>query len=318
MQVKNFTYWLLFVGALSLSCGPDARHDNPLDPINGRGVSGTVYQLYHGGKVSGATVTARPGNKSAVSDAQGYYQLDLSGEQRYLITVHHPLYNDTTDTIDVPSDGRLEANFMIAGRSTITRATVNTEAIVHQDGIQEHNLLICCLGVNPEGIDYLKDLSVIAQINSRSFIADPNNYDSFSIIYEWILTWDMIYPGVAFEETLLVGKSVVFNITATGGTTTQQVGVPQFLHPAENLTPNSGDSLAVPGYFCWDNVTSGLYDITVEVWDGTVRRWSASVNNIDSVRFDDASIEQGSYTWRVVTTDSTGNRAMTEAVFTRK
>ena len=148
---------LLVIGLLAiLGCGPDAKRDNPLDPVNGRGVWGTIAMLSGGGPVSGAVITARPVNINTTSDAQGLYSLDLEGGQRYVLTVHHPQFRDTSDTIDVPSDGKLSQNFLISGKPAITMAKVSTEVIMHEGGSQNHFLHLECLGTHPEGQSYLE------------------------------------------------------------------------------------------------------------------------------------------------------------------
>jgi len=300
-----------------LGCGPDAKHDNPLDPINGRGVWGTVYKYRGGGAVAGAVVTARPININTTSDAQGAYSLDLPGGQRYVLMVSHPHYRDTTDTIDVPADGKLEKNFLISGKPTITLAKVCTEVIQHAGVSVDHYLRLECLVSHPEGYSTLMDANMTGEVINKIFLPTSDSFDTFTKIYNWDLSWQMLFDTAHFDEGRIVSQVVTFSVNFSDGAASQQVMVPQFLQLAGNLKPSNYDTLTTSEYFTWDNAYgSGLFDMNVEVWDGTNSIWSVRVNNIDSVRCPD-QINVGAYTWRVVTVDGTGNRSVTEATFTK-
>jgi hypothetical protein len=300
-------FLLVFAG-----CGPEAKHDNPLDPVNGRGVWGTVYKSRGGGSVAGAVVTARPANINTVTDAQGAYQMDLPGGQKYILLVQHPQYRDTVDTVEVPDGGKLEHNFIIAGRPGISQPKVNTAVVRDTGGQYDRSLLLQCLGVHPEGQVYLKDYFIYAGISDNSYVSSVNVLDSFTRNYSWDLDLEMIYGSVSNPESLVVGKTVTFSIIPGDGSAPLQAMVPRFLSVPTNLSPN-GVNFSLPGYLRWDNAALNL-DITVEIWQGTQRLWSKQTAVADSVLCD-ASLNPGSYLWRVVCTDVSGNTAASEAAF---
>jgi hypothetical protein len=305
---------VLVLGLAFFSCGPDARHDNPLDPVNGRGVSGTIYKARSGGIVAGAVVAARPVNINTVSDAQGSYNLELPGGQRYVLTVSHPQYNDTTDTIEVPEDGKLEANFFLAGRPSISWARVKTEVIEHEDGSRDHILHPECLVEHPEGSDFLKDISLLAGINDKYFAPGGQSFDAFSAVFTWNLDWDMVFGTIAFEETLVAGKTLTFEVSPVGLFPSRQTQVPGFMPLADSLRPDHGEVFTLPGYLRWSRPSAELSDIDVEIWQGSQRAWQIRVTNIDSVLCG-LQLDPGGYLWRVCITDSAGNRSVAEATF---
>lgn len=319
--MKNaITSTLLVLGLLSvLSCGPDAKRDNPLDPINGRGVSGTIYKLRSSGIVAGAVITARPININTTSDAQGVYNIELEGGQKYVLNVHHPQYHDTTDTIDVPLDGKLVNNFFISGKPSITQPKVNTIVIMRDDGSCDSSLSIRCMGVHPEGRSFLEAYTFNVRINGNNYLVAGNDFDPFTAAYIWDLSLNYIFDPAPHIDSLIVAHPVLFYITPDDGSDEIQVMVPEFkayMLPSD-LLPDHNDTLPTSGYFSWHNAQASGVDITIEVRQGTTLLWSILTANVSSVLCP-STLSAGSYIWRVTASDSTGNKAITEATFTKQ
>ncbi|MDO9027159.1 MAG: hypothetical protein Q7U87_04680 [bacterium] len=311
MKNANSLIVLSVFGLLAvLGCGPDAKRDNPLDPVNGRGVWGTIAMLRGGGMVSGAVITARPVNINTTSDAQGLYSLDLEGGQRYVLTVYHPQFHDTSDTIYVPIDGKLFKKFMISGKPAIAMAEVNTEVIMHEGGLKEHFLHLECLGVHPEGQSYLEEYSFYAVVNNNNYPAKINAVDSFT----WDLNLATIYGTIPSPETLIVKEPVTFIIEPGDGLVSVQATVREFLLVPTNLSPNNSASINLPDTLRWTNAQAGLADITVEIWQGTQKKWSVTTADVSSL-YCPSTLPAGGYTWLVRTTDINGNTAASEATF---
>jgi len=312
---KRHILILAVVLLCSSGCGPDAKRDNPLDPVNGRGVYGTVRNSV-AAVVPGAVVTARPANVNATCDAQGAYQLELPAGERYLLTVSHPLYWDTTDTVTVPSDGKLEHDFIVKGKPSLSQPKVNTYKIAHENGDFDYGLRLECLGTHPEGQVYLNAYDIYAAVNSTNYPADPpGEVDSFSKKYTWDLDLAVIFGAIPDPESLIIGKPVSFNIDPGQGLVSLQATVPVFNPVPTNLNPGSGSVISLPGSLSWTNASASLTDITVEVWQGTEKKWSFTTSNVSMVQCT-AALEPGAYVWLVRTTDINGNEAAAEATFT--
>ena len=267
--------------------------------------------------MSGAVITARPVNINTTSDAQGLYSLDLEGGQRYVLTVHHPQFRDTSDTIDVPSDGKLSKNFLISGKPAITMAEVSTEVIMHEGGSQDHFLHLECLGTHPEGQSSLDEYLFYATVENKSYPSDSGTEDSFSKTYTWDLNLEIIYGTIYDPDSTaiwIVGKPVSFSIEPGDGLVSVQATVRDFLLVPTNLSPNNGASFSLPGTFSWTNAQAGLADIIVEIWKGTQKKWSLTTSNVSTIQCLD-TLDSGSYTWIVRTTDISGNTAASEATF---
>lgn len=311
---KNYFIISLGFGLLAvLGCGPDAKRDNPLDPVNGRGVWGTVHN-FAASAVSGAVVTARPVNINTVCDAQGAYSLDLTGGERYVLTVSHPQYREATDTIDVPSDGRLEKDFILAGKPYLSLPKVNTYKVAHENGTFDRGLKLECLGTHPDGEFELAAYNIYAMINNHNYPATVSPVDSISKSYAWDLNLALIYVTTPDSEIWIIGEPVSFTIEPNEDLVSLQSTVPLFSPVPTNLIPNSGAVLSMPGPLSWNNAVASGVNITVEIWQGTQLKWSLATAGVSSVNCN-ATLVSGAYTWLVRTTDSYGNTAASEATF---
>ncbi|MDO9391095.1 MAG: carboxypeptidase-like regulatory domain-containing protein [bacterium] len=312
-NTKSFIVLLVFGLLAVLGCGPDAKRDNPLDPVNGRGVWGTVRSS-KASAVPGAVVTARPVNINTVCDAQGAYSLDLTGGERYVLTVSHPLYRDASDTIDVPADGKLEKDFILAGKPYLSLPKVNTYKIAHENGTFDRGLKLECLGTHPDGQSNLAAYNLYASVNNNNYPATPSPVDSFSIAYIWDLSLALIYVATPDSETWIIGEPVSFLMEPSEDLAPLQATVPLFSSVPTNLIPNNGAALTLPGKLSWNNAVASVVDITVEIWQGTQLKWSLGTASVSSVNCN-ATLISGGYTWLVRTTDNDGNTAASEATF---
>jgi hypothetical protein len=320
MKKTNSFIVLLVFGMLAvLGCGPDARRDNPLDPVNGRGVWGTVRNS-KASVVPGAVVTARPVNINTVCDAQGSYSLDLTGGERYVLTVSHPQYWNASDTIDVPSDGKLEKDFILNGKPSLSLPKVNTYVIAHENGQINRGLKLECVGTHPEGYVLLDDYLFYAMVENKSYPANVGSAFLLTRTYGWDLDLEIIYGITSNPETLaawaieLVGKPVSFSIEPGDDLASLQSFVPLFSSVPTNLTPNNGTALNLPDTLRWTNAIASGVNISIEVWQGMQLKWSLTTADVASVNCN-ASLSPGGYTWLVRTTDSKGNTAASEATF---
>lgn len=312
-NTNNFIVLSVFGLLAVLGCGPDAKRDNPLDPVNGRGVWGTVSN-FKASAVPGAVVTVRPVNINTVCDAQGAYSLDLTGGERYVLTVSHPQYRDASDTIDVPADGKLEKDFILAGKPYLSLPKVNTYKVAHENGTFDRGLKLECLGTHPDGEFELAAYNIYAMINNHNYPATVSPVDSISKSYAWDLNLALIYVATPDSETWIIGEPVSFIIEPNQDLTSLQSSVPLFSSVPTNLIPNNGAVLTLPGPLSWNNAVASGVDITVEIWQGTQLKWSLTTAGVSSVNCND-SLVPGGYTWLVRTTDIDGNTAASEATF---
>ena len=299
-----------------LGCGPEAKRDNPLDPVNGRGVWG-IARNSTASAVPGAVVTARPVNINTICDAQGAYSLDLAGGERYVLTVSHPQYRDASDTIDVPADGKLEKDFILVGKPYLSLAKVNTFKISRENGTFSRGLKLECRGTHLDGQYSLNAFNFYAALNGNNYPAaiTPVPVDSFSRTYTWNLNLAVIYPEAPDSEALIIGRTVSFIIEPSEGLASLQATVPQFEPVPTNLSPHNLATVTLPGSLSWFNAQASGVDITVEIWQGTQLQWSITTANVSSV-ICPAILDPGNYTWLVRTTDIEGNTAAAEATFT--
>lgn len=318
--MKNTKYYivLLVIGLLViLGCGPDANRDNPLDPVNGRGVWGTVRNS-KASAVPGAVVTARPVNINTICDAQGAYSLDLPGGERYVLTVSHPQYWGASDTIDVPPDGKLEYDFIITGKPSLSSPKVNTYKIAHENGTFDRGLKLECLGTHPEDSTFLNGYKIYAVVKNTNYPAGITPGGLLSKIYTWDLDWSSIFWYIpnpdTLSDTLIVAKPVAFIIEPGEGLVSLQSIVLQFNPLPSNLSPNNGAVITLPGPLSWTNAQASGVDITIEIRQGTLLKWSLSTANVSSAYCPD-TLPAGGYSWLVRTTDINGNTAATEATF---
>jgi len=314
--MKNTKYFIVLsiFGLLAvLGCGPDAKRDNPLDPVNGRGVWGTVRNS-KASAVPGAVVTARPANINIVCDAQGAYSLDLTGGERYVLTVSHPQYRDASDTIDVPADGKLEKDFILAGKPYLSLPKVNTYKVAHENGTFDRGLKLECLGTHPDGVSELAAYNIYVMVNNHNYPATASQVDSISKSYTWDLSLAVIYVATPDSETWIIGEPVSFTLEPNEDLAPLQATVPLFSSIPTNLIPNNGAVLTLPGTLSWNNAVASGVDITVEIWQGTQLKWSLATASVSSVNCT-ATLDPGNYSWLVRTTDSDGNTAASEATF---
>lgn len=305
---NRFIIAFCLLAAWALGCGPDAKRDNPLDPVNGSGVSGTV-SAWGGGAVSNAVVTAVPANLSVRTNSSGQYNIELEGGRTYFLTAEHPYYHTRTDTINVPSDGRLKKNFVLRGKPTIVDPKVTNEYRVTADGQIIWEIIPTCLVIHPVDEAYLNNFQYKAAHPPDSIFI----YKSYSVInsttrsYRWRFKWN-------YDDESIAGKLITFTIDSLDSIIQSgQAEVPQRMTLPSALAPNNA-SFPLPGMLSWVN-GAPVCSVRVEVWKDITIAWNRDLSNVTSV-YCDAVLEHGrDYLWKVINIDSLGNRAIAEALF---
>lgn len=294
-------------------CGPDAKHDNPLDPVNGFGVSGVVYRS-NGGVVSNAVVTASPNNIVVKTNAQGQYSLELEGGKIYVLTAASlPYYRSRSDTIAVPSDGLLKHNFILAGVPQIQNPNVLTCA-VHTvwDGQLPIYVQPQCnvsLSEGAEVLDAYYQLSCWVR-GKRYLPVKSEAVDQLSNKYFWSIV----------NDSIMKGDEVTFVLDSAGTDTHKAVSfVPEWLSWPEIIEPLNNATFILPDTMYWHNGTGIEYNptiiVSIEVWKDTTVVWRKDTSNIQQLLCDAALAGGREYIWKVINTDSDGNVARTEAKF---
>lgn len=296
------------LAVLTLGCGPDAKRDNPLDPVNGSGVSGIVSG-WGGGAVSNAVISAVPANLSVRTNSSGQYNIELEGGRTYFLTAEHPYYYTQVDTINVPSDGRLKKNFILRGKPKIVDPKVTTEYRVTTDGQILWEIIPTCLVIHPVNEAYLNNFQYKATyLPDSAYI-----YKSYSIInsttrnYRWRFKWN-------YNDESIAGKLITFTIDSLDSIIqTGQAEVPQRMTLPSALSPNN-TSFPLPGMLRWVNGTP-VCSVRVEVWKDITVAWSRDLSNVNSVYCDAVLEHERDYLWQVINIDTLGNRAIAEALF---
>ncbi|MDP2806754.1 MAG: hypothetical protein Q8O74_01295, partial [bacterium] len=201
------------------------------------------------------------------------------------------------------------------GKPSIIQPKVNTIVIKNENGSCDSSLSLHCLGFHPEDGSFLNTFTFNVQINGRNFVAADSALNSVTKKYTWNLSLELIFDSAPHDYNLIVGDPAIFFITPGEGLASLQAMVPQFMPVPTNLTPNNGATLTLPGILSWTNAQASGVDITIEIWQGTLLKWSLITANVSSVNCT-ATLDPGVYTWLVRTTDSDGNTAATEATFT--
>lgn len=309
MKMHNrFIIAFCLLAVLTLGCGPDAKRDNPLDPVNGSGVSGTVSGL-GGVVIINAMVTAVPANVSVRTNGSGQYNIELEGGRTYFLTAEHPYYHTRTDTITVPSDGRLKKNFVLNSIPRIDDAKVLRWS-VHTlwDGQLPVYTMPQCIVRHPDGEGLLERYyNLSCSIKGIKYFPDSSlGLDLESRRYFWSILDSSIHAGDALTFTIDSAGTIIQPISQI--LVLQSLGWPTILQPANNST------FALPDTFLWDNV-SLFVTARVEIWKDISVVWCRDLSNVEKV-YCDAAMEGGrDYVWKIINTDQYGNRAVAEAIF---
>lgn len=309
MKMHNrFIIVFCLLAVLTLGCGPDAKRDNPLDPVNGSGVSGIV-SAWGGGAVSNAVVTAVPANLSVRTNSSGQYNIELEGGRTYFLTAEHPYYHTRTDTVIVPSDGRLKKNFYLHGKPRIESPKVITECRVTTEGQIIWDIMPSCLMVHPDGETYLNNFRFKVTYRTDSVYVHKSfsTINSITRSYLWGFKWN-------YDSLSIVNGAVTFSVDSLDSIIqTGQALVPQRMNPPSSLYPSNID-FTPPGMLRWDNGATAC-TVRVEIWKDITVAWSRDLSNIDSI-YCDAVLESGrDYLWRVINIDTDGNRGVYETKF---
>ncbi len=304
----RFIIAFCLLAVLSLSCGPDAKRDNPLDPVNGSGVSGTVSG-WGGNVISNAVVTAVPANLSVRTNSSGQYNIELEGGRTYLLTAEHAYYHSRTDTIVVPSDGRLKHNFVLNSIPRIDDAKVLRWS-VHTlwDGQLPVYTMPQCIVRHPDGEGLLERYyNLNCSIKGQKYFPDSSlGLDLISRRYFWSI----------FDTSIHTGDTMTFAIDSAGTVIqpASQILVPQVLGWPSILQPSNNANFGLPDTFMWDNV-SLFVTARVEIWRDITVVWQRDLSNVEKV-YCDTALEGGrDYVWKIINTDQYGNRAVAEAIF---
>ncbi|HAD81939.1 MAG: hypothetical protein A2509_06510 [Candidatus Edwardsbacteria bacterium RIFOXYD12_FULL_50_11] len=308
MKMHNsFIIALCLLAVSTLGCGPDAKRDNPLDPVNGSGVSGTV-SAWGGGAVGNAVVSAVPANLSVRTNSSGQYNIDLEGGRTYFLTVEHSYYHARTDTITVPSDGRLKHNFILKGVPRIDNAKVLTCAVYTMwDGQLPIYILPQCTGRLTDGRDVLSAYyNFRCRIEGSTYIPQETlAVDQESMNYFWCVVDPNVEKGDTVTLTLDSAGVVMQTAVALVPT---ELNWPSIISPGNNSVFNPPDTLS------WLN-NNVLEDIRIEIWKGATLVWHRDLSYAEKL-YCDAALEGGQeYLWKVINVDAAGNMARTEAKF---
>jgi len=304
---NRFIIAFCLLAVLMLGCGPDAKRDNPLDPVNGSGVSGMV-SAWGGGAVSNAVVNAVPANLSVRTNSSGQYNIELEGGRTYFLTAEHSYYHTRTDTINVPSDGRLKKNFVLRGKPRIDNAKVLTCAVYTMwDGQLPIYILPQCTGRLTDGRDILSMYyNFRCRIEGSSYIPQETlavNQESMNYF------WYVLDPNVEKGDTvtlILDSAGVVMQ--------TEVVLVPKELKWPSIISPGNNSVFNPPDTMSW--VNNNVYvDVRIEIWKGATLVWHRDLSYAEKL-YCDAALESGQeYIWKVINVDADGNMARTEAKF---
>ncbi len=299
---------------LSAGCGPDAPHDNPLDPANlGSGVYGTVYRGT-GGVIAGAVVTARPANIATTSGQDGAYSIRLEGGQ-YFLEVAYNGYRTVVDTVEVPQGGRLQHNFILRGVVGFDSAGARTSTVRSPLGQQTYSALPWCLAYHPDGAGFLDEYTFTCRVDS--FVLYPDSaapVDDHRKRYVWNISQ---LPGVTNFPQWIAGRTASIVATSPNHSLLVQRTVPGFLEPLPyDLYPTGGQNYYLPDTLYWQNVLTSV-NLSIEVCQGLACVWRRDISFSNRVFCDyvPGPTGVGLYTWRVVMRDIYGNTGAAEATF---
>lgn len=309
----RFQFNIATIAILAVAgCGPDAPHDNPLDPANlGSGVYGTVYRGT-GGVIGGAVVTARPANVATTSDPSGAYSLRLEGGT-YCLDVVYNGYRTVVDTVEVPPGGRLQHDFVMGGMVRFDSAGVRTATVRDPGGIQTYRAVPWCLAYHPDGAGFLDEYTFTCRVDS--FVLYPETsvpVDNQRKLYLWSISQ---LPGVPNFPQWIVGRRVDIVAASPSHSLLVQRTVPGFLEPLpHSLYPANGQNFYTPDTLRWENVLTSV-NLSVEVCQGLDCVWRRDIPFNNRAYLDTALGQSGLYTWRVVMRDVYGNEGAAEATF---
>jgi hypothetical protein len=305
---KYYITFSLLVLLLHLGCGPDAEHDNPLDPFNGKGVSGTVYNA-RGVVVPNTIITAVPANILTKTDSRGQYSLKLEGGKSYILTAsNRPYYHDRIDTIAVPSNGLLVQNFILNGVPLIDEPKVTTTYTMTYYGAQTWQIAPRCIGIHQSGESLLDNWNFTVQIFDSIYI--PVKWQKVTVdkrTYDWSFLWDN-------TSLQIIGEALTFHLDSAGtNLQMKQVVIPQRMN-LPSATKPVDEYFTPPDTLYWANGASDIA-VRIEIWKDTSVAWSRDLSNVSKI-FCDANLESGrDYLWKVINVDLDGNRAVSEALF---
>lgn len=301
-------------GIVLQGCGPDAPHDNPLDPANqGSGVYGTIYRAA-GGVIAGAVVTARPANIVATSDGQGAYSISLE-PGRYFLEAACSGYKTEVDTVEVAAGIRQRHNFLLSGLASFDSAGVRTKVTRSYDGLTGYQILPWCAAYHPDGADFLDDYTYICRLDTFVFLPDSSvPQDGQRRKYFWGIA---SVPGVANFPQWVTGRRVEIVASSPNHSLLIQRAVPGFLEPLPyNLQPNNYQTFSLPDTLRWENGLTNV-NLTLEIYSGLNLVWRQEIPFSNRFYCEAALTQPGIYVWRVVMKDNYGNTGSSEATFTQ-
>lgn len=296
-----------FLLTLWAACGPDARRDNPLDPVNGRGVGGTVYSLL-GTPAPGILVRAEPGNILARTNSAGEYALTLDAGRSYQVTASGINFLSRTDTLIIPSQGRLKHNFILKGVPWVVSGRVLTRSVSTTDGQLPVYTLPQAVVRHPDGQAALERY-FLAKCRARgiAYLSDSSKtLDPETRRYYWRL-----------DTSVRVGDTVTVYLDSAGTTVPGQLQsvVPAHLGYPFIIQPANNSVFALPDSLKWNNVPQLFITTRVEIWRDTAVVWSLNLSNVERVYCDAVLEGNRYYLWRVINTDADSNQGIAEARF---
>lgn len=127
---------VLFLAVSIISCSFNAERDNILDPkrsgLQGpSSLSGTIFRKNGVTPIEGAVVTLNPGNAGCISDANGFYRINIFEENEYEASITHPDYKLSDTTFFVEYGANIAHDFTLDAKIHFDSLSITSQRIVN-------------------------------------------------------------------------------------------------------------------------------------------------------------------------------------------
>ena len=123
-NLARLAIYLINCYFLLSGCG-DAPRDNPLDPVNGIRLSGSVQRFYENTSINDAIITLKPGNFIGRTGSNGSYLIENISPGTYTIVCQKEGF--LADSVEITLQQQDVANFRLDALPFFTEISITTQ-----------------------------------------------------------------------------------------------------------------------------------------------------------------------------------------------
>ena len=170
-----------------VGCSFDTERDNPLDPksddysFNGS-VRGYLTMLDMETPIKGALISLLPISECALSEEDGYYEINGLPDGNYTYEVKHPQYKTVSGVINIKSYSSKNIDFALNAHPVFDSVSVTSQTYrISISGNKYYRVFVYAEITDPDGVSDLKDLALLEWNGNLDTLSKVSGTEVYSL-----------------------------------------------------------------------------------------------------------------------------------------